>query len=45
MTWSDHLLFYRDGLGFTTNGIIGTEFEYGAVVKVRQGRECPLARD
>jgi len=39
------LAFYRDGLGFTTNGIIGTEFEYGAVVKVRQGRERPLARD
>jgi catechol 2,3-dioxygenase-like lactoylglutathione lyase family enzyme len=25
------LRFYRDGLGFTTEGIIGTEFEYGAV--------------
>ena len=23
--------FYRDGLGLTTDGIIGTEFEYGAV--------------
>lgn len=23
--------FYRDGLGFPTNGIIGTEFEHGAV--------------
>jgi len=23
--------FYRDGLGFTTDGIVGTEFEYGAV--------------
>ena len=23
--------FYRDGLGFSTEGIIGTEFEYGAV--------------
>lgn len=23
--------FYRDGLGFPTQGIIGTEFEYGAV--------------
>lgn len=23
--------FYRDGLGLATNGIIGTEFEYGAV--------------
>lgn len=26
------LRFYRDGLGFPTEGIIGTEFEYGAVV-------------
>lgn len=26
------LLFYRDGLGLPTNGIVGTEFEYGAVV-------------
>ena len=23
--------FYRDGLGFSTQGIIGTEFEHGAV--------------
>lgn len=23
--------FYRDGLGFETEGIIGTEFEHGAV--------------
>ena len=26
------LRFYRDGLGLATEGIIGTEFEYGAVV-------------
>jgi len=26
------LRFYRDGLGLQTDGIIGTEFEYGAVV-------------
>ena len=26
------LRFYRDGLGFTTEGIIGTQFEHGAVV-------------
>ncbi len=26
------LAFYRDGLGFLTEGIIGTEFEHGAVV-------------
>ncbi len=25
------LAFYRDGLGLPTNGIFGTEFEYGAV--------------
>ena len=25
------LRFYRDGLGFPTVGIIGTEFEHGAV--------------
>lgn len=26
------LRFYRDGLGFPTEGVIGEEFEYGAVV-------------
>lgn len=26
------LRFYRDGLGFATDGIIGTEFDHGAVV-------------
>ena len=26
------LRFYRDGLGLKTEGIFGTEFEYGAVV-------------
>jgi len=26
------LRFYRDGLGFKTEGIIGAEFEHGAVV-------------
>lgn len=26
------LAFYRDGLGLETQGIIGTEYEYGAVV-------------
>jgi catechol 2,3-dioxygenase-like lactoylglutathione lyase family enzyme len=25
------LAFYRDGLGFSTQGIVGREFEYGAV--------------
>ncbi len=29
------LLFYRDGLGFPTEGIIGQEFEYGAVVFIQ----------
>lgn len=27
----ESLLFYRDGLGLQTEGIIGKEFEYGAV--------------
>jgi catechol 2,3-dioxygenase-like lactoylglutathione lyase family enzyme len=26
------LRFYRDGLGLATEGIVGTEFEYGAIV-------------
>src|SRR5690606_9871597 len=26
------LRFYRDGLGFETEGIVGTEFDHGAVV-------------
>lgn len=26
------LSFYRDGLGFSTDGIVGTEFAHGAVV-------------
>lgn len=29
------LRFYRDGLGFQTEGIIGQEFEYGAVVFIQ----------
>lgn len=29
------LRFYREGLGFTTEGIIGKEFEYGAVVFIQ----------
>jgi len=29
------LHFYRDGLGFPTEGIIGKEFEYGAVVFIQ----------
>ena len=27
----ESLRFYRDGLGFETEGIVGTEFEYGTV--------------
>lgn len=29
------LRFYRDGLGFPTEGIVGKEFEYGAVVFIQ----------
>jgi catechol 2,3-dioxygenase-like lactoylglutathione lyase family enzyme len=29
------LVFYRDGLGLATEGIIGQEFEYGAVVFIQ----------
>jgi catechol 2,3-dioxygenase-like lactoylglutathione lyase family enzyme len=29
------LRFYRDGLGFPTEGIVGEEFEYGAVVFIQ----------
>lgn len=29
------LLFYRDGLGFSTDGIVGQEFEFGAVVFIQ----------
>lgn len=29
------LRFYRDGLGFPTDGIVGEEFEHGAVVFVQ----------
>lgn len=29
------LRFYRDGLGFPTDGIVGQEFEHGAVVFVQ----------
>jgi hypothetical protein len=38
------LAFYRDGLGFTTKGIIGTQFEHGAVVffALRPGLQLAL---
>lgn len=29
------LRFYRDGMGFATEGIVGTEFEHGAVVFIQ----------
>lgn len=38
------LLFYRDGLGFPTEGIIGTEFEHGAVAffKLQPGLQLAI---
>jgi hypothetical protein len=37
------LTFYRDGLGLKTDGIIGTEFEHGAVVFFDLQGGCKLA--
>src|SRR4029450_6921635 len=37
------LAFYRDGLGLKTEGIIGTQFEYGAVVFFDLQGGCKLA--
>jgi catechol 2,3-dioxygenase-like lactoylglutathione lyase family enzyme len=37
------LAFYRDGLGFPTQGIIGTEFEHGAVVFLDMNDDLILA--
>lgn len=37
------LRFYRDGLGFATEGIIGTEFEHGAVVFIELQAGLKLA--
>jgi uncharacterized protein len=37
------LAFYRDGLGLPTEGIIGTEFEDGAVVFIEMNDELILA--
>ncbi len=39
----ESLRFYRDGLGFPTEGIIGKEFEYGAVVFIELGAGLRLA--
>ncbi len=38
------LRFYRDGLGLPTNGIVGTEFEFGAVAffPLQQGLQLAL---
>ncbi len=37
------LTFYRDGLGLTTEGIVGTEFEDGAVVFFHVNKDLILA--
>jgi len=37
------LVFYRDGLGLQTKGIIGTEFEDGAVVFFNMNNDLILA--
>jgi catechol 2,3-dioxygenase-like lactoylglutathione lyase family enzyme len=37
------LRFYRDGLGFATEGIMGKEFEYGAVVFIQLDSGLRLA--
>jgi uncharacterized protein len=38
------LAFYRDGLGFNTDGIIGQQFEYGAVafIELQDGLRLAL---
>ncbi len=37
------ICFYRDGLGFSTEGIIGKEFEYGAVAFIQLQAGLQLA--
>jgi uncharacterized protein len=37
------LKFYRDGLGLQTEGIIGTEFEHGAIVNFNLQHGVKLA--
>src|SRR5829696_7643990 len=39
----DAVRFYRDGLGLRTEGIVGTEFEYGAVAFFDLQAELKLA--
>jgi catechol 2,3-dioxygenase-like lactoylglutathione lyase family enzyme len=36
--------FYRDGLGWQTQGIVGTEFEYGAVAVFNLERPTSCSR-
>ncbi|MBX3629877.1 MAG: VOC family protein [Nitrosomonas sp.] len=36
------LAFYRDGLGFKTEGIVGQEFEYGAVAFIEMQKGLKL---
>lgn len=37
------LRFYRDGLGFATEGIVGQQFEHGAVVFIEMQAGLRLA--
>lgn len=37
------LRFYRDGLGFPTEGVVGTEFEHGAVTFLPLSGDLTLA--
>lgn len=39
----ESLKFYRDGLGLKTQGIVGTEFEHGAVVFIDLNNGMKLA--
>lgn len=34
MTWRDRFAFYREGLGFQSDGIVGQEYDHGTVVFV-----------
>ena len=37
------LAFYRDGLGFAADGIVGSQFEFGAVVFIQLQADLRLA--
>jgi catechol 2,3-dioxygenase-like lactoylglutathione lyase family enzyme len=41
----ESLRFYRDGLGLQTQGIIGKEFEYGAVGRIQGDHAQRYRRD